>query len=54
MIWLIGVWVGGVGGGGVVVLLTPWDITVKILKVKTPKKFAVITLKFEEGCFTIE
>ena len=28
--------------------------TVKILKIWTPKKFAVNTLKFEEGGFTIE
>ena len=27
---------------------------VKILKIQTPKKFAVITLKFEQGGFTIE
>ena len=26
--------------------------TVKILKIQTPEKFAVITLKFEQGCFT--
>ena len=28
--------------------------TVKILKIQTPVKMAVITLKFEEGGFTIE
>ena len=27
--------------------------TVKILKIRTPEKFAVITLKFEHGGFTI-
>ena len=28
--------------------------TVKIQKIRTPKKFAVITLKFEQGGFTVE
>ena len=28
--------------------------TVKILKFRTPKKYAVITLKFEQGGSTIE
>ena len=28
--------------------------TVKILKIRAPEKFAVITLKFEQGDFTIE
>ena len=28
--------------------------TVKILKIWTPEEFAVINLKFEEGCFTIK
>ena len=27
--------------------------TVKTLKIQTPEKFAVITLKFEQGGFTI-
>ena len=29
------------------------SFTVKILKIQTPKKFAVIALKFEQGCFTV-
>ena len=29
-------------------------ITVKILKIRTPKKIAVITLNFYQGCFLIE
>ena len=29
-------------------------ITVKILKIQTPKNFAVITLKFKEVGFTVE
>ena len=28
--------------------------TVKILKIQTPEKFAVITLKFGQGGFTVE
>ena len=28
--------------------------TIKILKIGTPEKFAVVTLKFEQGGFTIE
>ena len=28
--------------------------TVKLLKIRTPEKFAVITLKFEQDGFTIE
>ena len=28
--------------------------TVKFLKIQTPKKFAAITLKFEQKSFTIE
>ena len=28
--------------------------TVKILKIQTPEKFAVITLKFEQGGFIVE
>ena len=28
--------------------------TVKILKIRTPEKFAAITLKFEQGSFIIE
>ena len=31
-----------------------WVPTLKILKIRTPKKFAVITLKFEQGGFSIE
>ena len=30
------------------------EINVKILKIWTPEKFAVITLKFEQGGFIIE
>ena len=39
---------------------SPWTAiikdynTVKILKFRTPEKFAVITLKFEQGGFIIE
>ena len=29
-------------------------LTVKILNIRTPKKFAVITLKFEQNVFTKE
>ena len=36
----------------------PWNaqllVTIKILKIRTPEKLAVITLKFEQGAFTIE
>ena len=32
----------------------PDPTTVKILKIQTSKKFAVITLKFEQQGFTIE
>ena len=28
--------------------------TIKILKIRTPKKFAVLTLKYEQGGFTAE
>ena len=31
-----------------------FQFTVKILKIRTPEKFAVITLKFEQGGFTVE
>ena len=31
-----------------------FQFTVKILKFRTPEKFAVITLKFEQGGSTIE
>ena len=31
-----------------------WDVTVKILKIQIPKKFAVIILKFELRVFSIE
>ena len=30
------------------------QVTVKLLKIETPEKIAVITLKFEQGGFTIE
>ena len=30
----------------------PQQINVKLLKIRTPKKFAVITLKFEQDSFT--
>ena len=30
------------------------SITIKILKMQTPEKFAVITLKFEQSVFAIE
>ena len=35
-------------------VLTILKSTVKILKIRTPEKFAVITLKFEQGGFTVE
>ena len=31
-----------------------YEGTVKILKIQTPEKFAVITLKFEQDGFTVE
>ena len=34
-------------------LTSLWSIyTIKILNIRTPKKFAVITLKFEQDSFT--
>ena len=38
----------------IVFLLTVKRYTVKILKIRKPKKIAVITLKFEQGGFTEE
>ena len=34
--------------------LIPCHATVKILKIQTPEKFAVMMLKFEQGGFTVE
>ena len=36
------------------VVILKFDITVKILNIRTPEKFAVLNLKFEQGGFTIE